>query len=202
MVVHRPDFLSALKAALVLALIAWQPAGWTQSQATAEVAISVDKNPIAANDTFILTLTVNQLVNDSAWRPQDVLDDLQVLGSSSSRSTQIINGETSEQTTFNTIIRAPDTAGDYTIGPVELLGATSNSIVLEVLAAADSEQLLDQRKAFMRVELNRSQAYVQEQVQLTAKLYLAANLHSGNIIPQNLKTLIFARSDGIAKPLK
>lgn len=147
----------------------------------------MDKNPIAANDTFILTLTINQLVNDSAWRPQDALDDLQILGSSSSRSTQIINGETSEQTTFNTIIRAPDTAGDYSIGPIELLGATSNSITLEVLSAADSEQLLDQRKAFMRVELNRSQVYVQEQVQLTAKLYLAANLHSGNIIPPKLE---------------
>ncbi|MGQ4276284.1 BatD family protein [Pseudidiomarina sp. E22-M8] len=165
----------------------WQPVGWTQTATTPEVAISVDKNPIAANDTFILTLTVNKLVNDSEWRPQNVLAELQVLGSSSSRSTQIINGATSEQTTFNTIIRAPETAGDYTIGPVELLGVTSNSISLSVLAAADSEKLLDQRKAFMRVELNRSQVYVQEQVQLTAKLYLAANLHSGNIIPPKLE---------------
>ncbi|MDN7127878.1 protein BatD [Pseudidiomarina sp. 1APR75-33.1] len=186
MVVYRSKIFSVLTVMLLAALLSDQP-GIAQPAAAPEVAISVDKNPIAANDTFILTLTVDQLVNDSEWRPQDALPNLQVLGSSSSRSTQIINGETSEQTTFNTIIRAPSDAGNYTIGPIELLGTRSNSIELEVLSAAQSDQLLDQRKAFMRVELARTELYVQEQVQLTAKLYLAANLHSGNIIPPKLE---------------
>ncbi len=187
MVVYRAKFYSLLNTLLLVALVTWLPASAAQSSNSTEVAISVDKNPIVANDTFILTLTVNQLVSDTLWQPQQALQEFEVLGSSSSRNTQIINGVTTEQTTFNTIVRAPADAGDYAIGPVHLLDVQSNSLNLEVVAAEQSDKLLDQRKAFIKVELNRDQVYVQEQVQLTAKLYLAANLHSGNIIPPKLE---------------
>lgn len=156
------------------------------AQATAsEVIISVDKNPVGAGDTFVFTLTVDTFIDDALWQPAEVLESMEVMGTSSSTSTQIINGETTRQQTFRSIIKAPNQLGSYTLGPVTLAGVTSNSISLSVLAADDPE-LQEKRQAFMRVELGREEVYVQEQVDVTAKLYLAANLHSGNIIPPQL----------------
>nr|WP_244993645.1 BatD family protein [Pseudidiomarina sediminum] len=156
------------------------------AQATAsEVIISVDKNPVGAGDTFVFTLTVDTFIDDTLWQPAEVLESMEVMGTSSSTSTQIINGETTRQQTFRSIIKAPNQLGSYILGPVTLAGVTSNSINLSVLAADDPE-LQEKRQAFMRVELGREEVYVQEQVDVTAKLYLAANLHSGNIIPPQL----------------
>ncbi|WP_411358812.1 BatD family protein [Pseudidiomarina salilacus] len=162
------------------------PSAMAQNDAPNNVTISVDKNPVAAGDTVILTVTVDQLVSDAAWRPRDVLTDFRVLGSSSSRNTQIINGDTRAQTTFNTILQVPSAAESYTIGPITIEGTASNRVELKVLPEGEDAELNAQRKAFMKVEMSRDRVFVQEQVQLVTKLYLAANLHSGNIIPPQL----------------
>lgn len=155
-------------------------------ESVSEVIISVDKNPVAAGDTFVFTLTVNAFIDDELWQPAQVLQGMQVMGTSSSNSTQIINGETTRQKTFRSIVKAPNQLGSYDLGPVTLADSTSNKISLSVLAPDDPE-LQEKRQAFMRVELGRNEIYVQEQVEVIAKLYLAANLHSGNIIPPQLE---------------
>lgn len=158
---------------------------YAQDNSPSSVIVSVDKNPVASGDTFILTLTVDALIDDQAWRPAEHLPDFEIMGTSSSSTTQIINGETSREKTFRTVARAPQTPGDYSLGPFMVAGAESNEVSLTVLPA-DDPALKEQRDAFMRVELDRDDIYVQEQVTLTTKLYLAANLHSGNIIPPQL----------------
>lgn len=157
-----------------------------QSEAPESVVMSVDKNPIASGDTFILTLTVDEFIEDRAWRPAELLPEFDVMGTSSSSTTQIINGNTRREKTFRTVAKAPAEPGDYTLGPFTVAGTASNSLTLQVLPA-DAPELSEQRDAFMRVELDRDDIYVQEQVVLTTKLYLAANLHSGNIIPPQLE---------------
>lgn len=172
--------------ALVLALSFVVPLAHAQETPPESVVVSVDKNPVASGDTFILTLTVDQFVAEQDWRPAEVLTEFEVMGTSSSSTTQIINGETTRERTFRTVAKAPEQAGSYQIGPFDVAGTASNALTLEVLPANDPA-LSEQRDAFMRVELDRDELFVQEQVVLTTKLYLAANLHSGNIIPPQLE---------------
>lgn len=176
----------ALFCTLVLVLLDTSATVHAQTEAPTKVVVSVDKNPIASGDTFILTLTVDAFIEDREWQPADLLTDFDVMGTSSSSTTQIINGKTTREKTFRTIAKAPDEPGDYQLGPFTVAGVASNQLDLTVLPAGDPA-LGEKRDAFMRVELDRDTIYVQEQVVLTTKLYLAANLHSGNIIPPQLE---------------
>lgn len=176
----------AYVSALILALGSTLQASFAQDNAPENVVVSVDKNPVASGDTFILTLTVDAFIEDRAWRPAELLTDFEVMGTSSSSTTQIIDNKTSREKTFRTVAKAPQQPGEYQLGPFQVAGTESNSLTLKVLAA-DDPALSEQRDAFMRVELDRDEIYVQEQVVLTTKLYLAANLHSGNIIPPQLE---------------
>ena len=171
---------------LALVTTAIAPTAYAQSETPESVVVSVDKNPVASGDTFILTLTVDAFIEDRAWRPAELLPDFEVMGTSSSSTTQIIDGQTSREKTFRTVAKAPQQPGEYALGPFQVAGTESNQLTLKVLAA-DDPALSEQRDAFMRVELDRDDIYVQEQVVLTTKLYLAANLHSGNIIPPQLE---------------
>ncbi|RUO59397.1 BatD family protein [Pseudidiomarina insulisalsae] len=182
--VNQIRFLSI--AALSVAALCLSSIAMAQTDTAPTLSLSVNKNPVASGDTFILTLTVSELIEDREWRPAEVLTEFDVMGTSSSSTTQIINGETSREKTFRSVVRAPQEIGDYSIGPVALAGGESNQITLQVVAA-DAAELTEQRDAFMRVEIDRDEIYVQEQVELTTKLYLAANLHSGNIIPPQLE---------------
>ncbi len=176
----------ALLGMLALLITSAAPTAFAQSDTPDSVVISVDKNPVASGDTFILTLTVDAFIEDRAWRPAELLPDFEVMGTSSSSTTQIINGKTTREKTFRTVAKAPQQSGEYALGPFTVAGTESNQLTLKVLAA-DDPALTEQRDAFMRVELDRDDIYVQEQVVLTTKLYLAANLHSGNIIPPQLE---------------
>lgn len=158
----------------------------SQSMAV-EVNISVDQNPVTSGTSFVLTVIADDHLSRTAWQPEQQLDQFRVLSSSVSSSTQIINGETSRSTEFRTVLQAPAEPGRYRIGPLQVAGATSNIIELEVLPLSAEQQAQQTPAAFMEVALDRDQLYVQQQVQLTATLYLGANLLSGNILPPQLE---------------
>lgn len=157
------------------------------SSMAVEVNISVDKNPVASGTSFTLTVIANDHLSRTAWQPEQQLDQFRVLATSVSSSTQIVNGETSRTTEFRTQLQAPTEPGIYRIGPVQVAGVTTNMIELEVQPLSAEQQAQQTPAAFMEVQLDRDQLYVQQQLQLTATLYLGANLLSGNILPPQLE---------------
>ena len=152
-----------------------------------EVNISVDKNPVTSGSSFTLTVIANDHLSRTAWQPEQQLDQFRVLSTSVSSSTQIVNGQTSRSTEFRTQLQAPTEAGIYRIGPLQVAGLTSNVIELEVQPLSAEQQAQQTPSAFMEVQLDGDQLYVQQQLQLTATLYLGANLLSGNILPPQLE---------------
>lgn len=153
---------------------------------TAEVIASVDKNPVIQGEPFTLTVTINDDVSQAAWQPEEQLRDFRVLNVRSSRRTSVINGETSRTTSFIVNLQAPDMAGIVRIPPLQIGNASSNAIELTILDAATSTDELEQRPAFIRTSLESNQVYVQQQFKLVARLYLSANLHSGNLVAPEL----------------
>lgn len=161
------------------------PARAQPASGDTEVNASVDKNPVIAGETFVLTLTVNEAVSANSWQPGAELGAFRVLNTSTSSNTQIINGEVSRTTAFRTLLQAP-APGRYQIPAITLSNASSQPIELEVIAAGDETSQAAQRDVFMKASIDASEVYLQQQVKLNARLYLAANLQSGNIIPPQL----------------
>ncbi len=175
--------MTKLRATALALGIAW----FSPSGLAVDVNISVDNNPVTSGSSFTLMVIADDHLSRTAWQPEQQLDQFRVLSTSVSSSTQIINGQTSRSTEFRTVLQAPTEPGIYRIGPVQVAGALSNSIELEVQPLSAEQQAQQIPAAFMEVELDRDQLYVQQQLQMTAKLYLGANLLSGNILPPQLE---------------
>lgn len=168
-----------------IALSTYSPRGVAQSL---EVIASVDKNPIVQGEPFTLTVTVNDEVAQSAWDPETSLRDFRVLNTRSSRRTSVINGVSSRTTSFVVSLQAPSTPGIVRIPPITIEGASSDAIELTILDAQSAADQLEQRPAFIRTSLESTEVYVQQQFKLIARLYLSANLHSGNIVAPTLES--------------
>lgn len=152
-----------------------------------EVIASVDKNPILQGEPFTLTVTVNDDVNQSAWQPEADLADFRILNTRSSRRTSVINGATSRTTSFVVTLQAPIEPGLVRIPPIQIGSAASAAIELTVLDSDSAADKIEQRPAFIRTTIETSEVYVQQQFKLIARLYLSANLHSGNLIAPELE---------------
>lgn len=152
-----------------------------------EVIASVDKNPILQGQPFTLTVTVNDDVNQSVWQPESDLNDFRILNTRSSRRTSVINGSTTRTTSFVVSLQAPITPGIVRIPPIRIGAAQSEPIELTILDSSSAVDKMEQRPAFIRSNIETTEVYVQQQFKLIARLYLSANLHSGNLIAPELE---------------
>lgn len=179
MVTAMRKMLTLILSSLVIAV--------SSASSAVEVTISVDKNPVTIGSRFTLSVIADDHLSRTAWQAEQQLAQFSVLSTAVNSSTQITNGETLRSTEFRTQLQAPTTPGSYRIGPLQVAGATTNVIELTVLPLSAAEQAEQAPAAFMEVTLDRQQLYVQQQLQLTATLYLSANLLSGNIAPPQLQ---------------
>lgn len=179
MVTALRKMLTLILSGLVVAISA--------ASSAVEVTISVDKNPVTSGSRLTLSVIADDHLSRTAWQAEQQLPQFSVLSTAVNSSTQISNGRTSRSTEFRTELQAPTKPGRYRIGPLQVAGATTNAIDLTVLPLSAAEQAQQAPAAFMEVTLDRQQLYVQQQLQLTATLYLSANLLSGNIVPPQLQ---------------
>ena len=84
-----------------------------QSPVTAEV----DRNFLSTDDALILTVTVDTGAGDAARPELPVMNDFQILGSSSGTQISIVNGDMTVMETYNYSLR-PLRAGSLVIGPI------------------------------------------------------------------------------------
>lgn len=152
-----------------------------------DVVASVDKNPIVQGEPFTLTVTVNDDVPQSAWNPEQALSEFRVLNTRSARRTSVVDGVSSRTTSFVVTLQAPSTPGIVRIPPITINNTNSNAIELKILDAQAATDELEQRPAFIRTSIESSQVYVQQQFKLIARLYLSANLLSGNLVAPTLE---------------
>jgi len=149
------------------------------------LSASVNKNPVAVNDHFSLTFTL-QNANGNIEPPN--LDDFSLLyGPGTSTSVQIINGKRSSSFSY-TYTLAATKEGSYTIAPAIAVvnGVTykSNEIQLKVVSGGGSSSVQPNQGAnvnapqgvaskdlMIKIILNKSKIYVGESVLATFVLY-------------------------------
>lgn len=146
-----------------------------------EVTATVDRNPVTANQSFVLTVTVDDDVENDSFSPSKLLKDFVIGRTSVSRQTSMINGRLSKQTRFTTVL-IPQAAGEYTIPEITIAGVSSQPITIEVLEAG-SNQDTEQKTAFLEAQVDSEQVYLQQPITYVARLFLAADLNKGNLVP-------------------
>ncbi len=145
-----------------------------------------------------ITFTLNS-TSGKNFQPPSFKGFTVLAGPSRSMSTQIINGQVSSSLSFIYILSA-DVAGTYTIEPAKITVdgkvLSSNSITISVSKSApqnaakqpSSEKSLGEQaneiirnNLFIRLVIDKSQAYLGETIVATYKLYVHPNLNIVNI---------------------
>ena len=165
------------------------------TQSSASLQAQVDRNPVAVNESFNLTL---QSSDNSSGEPDlsALKRDFDILGQSKSSSFQIINGQISHNTQWQ-ISLTPKHAGQLQIPAITLGGQSSPPISLTVTAASQADTAQQSKNLFVEVSAEPQTVHVQQQIIFTVRLYSALSLGDGS----NLSDPEFPKMDAVVERL-
>lgn len=132
-----------------------------------------DRTTIGASDTFYLVVRYDEQVSDTPdFSPLQT--DFEILNRSQSNQYRSINGVSNSFTEWKLLL-APKRSGDLNIPALRYNGTQSNSITLKVIAESkvSSDQLAP---IFAELEVDFTQAYVQQQITVKRRLLSSVNV--------------------------
>jgi len=127
---------------------------------------SVDRSAVRENESFTYILRLQGSTRDEPDL-SPLAADFDILQRSRNTSIQMAGGRTTQTTDWNLQLM-PRQPGDFTLPPIELNGALSNPVEIEVLAAPVTSAVAD---IFIEVTATPDDPYVQSQVVYTMTLY-------------------------------
>ena len=142
---------------------------------------SVDRPTIRENESVTYVLAVQGQVRDEPDVSM-LTADFEVLQRSRNTSIQMLGGRTSQITEWRYQLM-PRSSGSFTLAPVEIAGALSNPVDLQVLPALAGDAPGD---IFLEVEISPATAYVQSQVIYTQRLYRAVSTGRSSLTPPDV----------------
>lgn len=165
---------------ILLAILLLAAAGVAAAQ-DVTLRAGVDRSTVRENESFTYVLSVEGQVRDE---PDVSLlaTDFEVLQRSRNTSIQMLGGRTSQITEWRYQLM-PTGHGSFTLPPVEMAGALSNPVELQVLPALASDAPGD---IFLEVEISPATAYVQSQVIYTQRLYRAVSTGRSSLTPPDV----------------
>lgn len=159
------------RAVLLLALLL------SAGASAAELRASVDRSEIALEETLNLDVSIDEQVAFGTPDFSGVAQDFDILSTSKNNQYQSINGQVESLTRWRLTL-APRREGTLTIPALSFKGARSQPLEVVVNAtgnrtvASNSDQPI-----YMETSLDKQQAYVQEQLLLTLRLFTSVNLN-------------------------
>ena len=173
----RARHVRALTTATVgLLMLGASAAGW------AAVRAQLERATVQEGET--LTLSIESDERQSAARPDlaPLRKDFDVLGTSTSSETSVVNGSRSDRTRWLVRLQ-PRHAGTLDIPAITVGGEHTAPLVLEVTRM--SPQASDQRSRHVFLEVEAGGAgnsiYVQQQIPYTVRLYYDDTLRTGEL---------------------
>ena len=178
------------------------------SMAETTLTASVDRNKIYESDTLNLIImgdidmdfSIGGIMNFGrsqieAPNTDELSQDFEILDQKQSYNMQSINGDTKAQVTWSYSL-APKRAGNLKIPSVAYKDATSNELMINVLKGKAPQDANTPPQVFIEATIDKSEAYVQEQVIYTLRLYSADRLASGELsVPESNDAIIEALGD-------
>ena len=178
------------------------------SMAETTLSASVDRNKIYESDTLNLIITGDIEMDFSfgglmnfgrnqieSPEMEGLEQDFEILDQNQSYNMQSINGETKAKVTW-TYSLAPKHTGTLTIPSAKYKNIESNPLTVIVTKGKAPKDAANPPQVFIEAVVDKSQAYVQEQVIYTLRLYSADRLASGELsVPESNDAIIEALGD-------
>lgn len=146
----------------------------------AEVRAWLDRNSMQLGET----VTLNVEVSGDTRVPQPdfsaLSQDFDLLGTQSSSSMNIVNGQTSTKLLWAVGLQ-PKRAGTLTIPALDVAGQKTSALTLNVQQGAASSSAKAGDDVYIEVSADPRAPYVQQQIRLTVKLYFALNFSDGGL---------------------
>ncbi len=147
----------------------------------AELTAVVDRNTISIDDTLNLDVILQDSTDGEAPNLSKLRNDFDILSSQQSSQTQWINGQLSRRKTWRYII-APKRLGQLEIPAFEVGGYRSDPIRIKV-EQSKSDHLSGKEDLFVDAEISSEQAYVQQQLVFTLRIYTAVHFSDAALDP-------------------
>lgn len=147
------------------------------------LSASVDRDTISLQETLTLTLRFYAQTSDS---PDLTLlqKDFDILNTQQSNQMRVINGDMESFTDWR-IALAPKRVGTLEIPSFTIEGASSDAIPITVESQSRAPQNASS-EVFVDVKVSKDNAYVQEQILFTIRLYTSVNLNGAEMTPLEL----------------
>lgn len=153
------------------------------------VSISVTENPVVLDSAVELIVTADGAPNQRNLDLSQLETQFKVGPVSVSTSTRISNNATQQNTTWS-IRLMPYSTGTFSIGPLYVDGVMSNELDLEVVAPNSRQAQQTRRDFFVEAELSTQDAYLQQQLLYTTRIFLGRDIRNPSLTPPQLDNAI------------
>ncbi len=151
----------------------------------------VDRSQVDFGQSVNLTVTATGLNGEIDFTVLE--DDFEILDTSRSRNVQIINGKSDSSLVWQ-IGLMPLKAGELRIPSFSIDGVQSKEVVLSVKEARVTQQDGPAgQDFFLEITADKSDAFVQEQIIVTARVYQARNIIEGSLSDPSADGLVLQR---------
>jgi hypothetical protein len=149
------------------------------SPVDAKVSATLSNNSIGLDQPVRLTL---QIEGDQEMTPDlDELEQLfEILGRSTQQSISIINGKMSAKRSL-TLTLLPKESGKLEIPPIRIGDESTEALMLEVIEQPLDEIEAKEEQVMLELSLNKTRAYIEEEVILTLKLFQAPGIQGESL---------------------
>lgn len=143
---------------------------------------TVDRDKLALNESLTLRLRYEGSIKANQPDFNLLQRNFEILSRRQSNQYRMINGETESFIEW-TLSLAPLKEGKLFIPSFHLNNEISNAIPIEVNKASQPSSTDPNRQAFLEIELDKKQLYVQEQLLVKVRLYTTVGLHDISMEP-------------------
>jgi hypothetical protein len=162
---------------LATLLISLLVTGW--AQAATKFTAKVDRNTLTQEETLTLTLRFHEQVMFGEPDLSQLQQNFDVLGKHRNQQYRSVNGRAESWTQWQVSL-APKRQGKLLIPSFEFKGAYTDAIEVQVNKAQVYSGKVANQPVFMEVDVDKSSAFVQEQIIYTMRLFTSVDLHSLN----------------------
>ena len=143
----------------------------------AEATAKVDRTSVGIDETFTLSVTIDDTSFFSDPDTSALENNFTILGHQQSTQSSIINGHSSSLTEWDYQL-APKTTGILTIPPIDIGGEKTRPIIIKVTDTSSSSTTDSSKPTFLEAVVDKSSVYVQQQILFTLRINTSENLQN------------------------
>ncbi|GFD72981.1 hypothetical protein KUL113_24010 [Tenacibaculum sp. KUL113] len=142
------------------------------------VEATIDRNPVMIDEAIRLTITADGSADRDAFDSSPLLKDFVVGRTSVSSQTSIVNFDTKRTTVWTTTL-FPRKEGTFTIPSLTVEGKSTKAIQVKVIPVQEQSNVA--RDYFVTTDIDIKEAYLNQQLLYTVKLFLSSNIERGSL---------------------